>query len=318
MAIPSGLGAQFGFVDESTYGTPVVVTRFLEFVDESIKLEIDRLESNALRVGQFRQRSDRWVAGSRSVTGDSNHILVNKGDGLLLKHMFGSAAVATIVDSNYVQTFTPGDLPTGATIQVGRPDLAGTAQPFTYHGMKVSGWEMSADVDDFLRAKVSWMGEDEDTSTGLATASFPASASPFVFTQGVLSGAGAPVTVRNFSLQASNPVSDRRKLGSALRLQPLTNGMREYTGSLDAEFLTLTDYNRFTAGTAAALVLTFTGPILGGATTTKLIITATVRYDGDTPNVGGPDEIRLTLPFKVIEVAANDFKVEYTSTDAAA
>jgi len=94
--------------------------------------------------------------------------------------------------------------------------------------------------------------------------------------------------------------------------------MREYTGSLDAEFLTLTDYNRFTAGTAAALVLTFTGPILGGATTTKLIITATVRYDGDTPNVGGPDEIRLTLPFKVIEVAANDFKVEYTSTDAAA
>jgi hypothetical protein len=310
--------------EETTYGTPVTPTRGYEFNSESMALDIERLESAGLRAGTRVLRSDRWAAGAKSVGGTIEMDLQNKSFGLWLKHMFGGFAVATPGGATNARTHTatPGDLPVGLTVQVGRASENGTVNAFTYHGCKVASWDLSADVGEIGKLSVDLIGEDEDTSTSLATASYASSSSLLVFTQATLSVAGSDVDVRSATLAGDNGLDvDRYKLGSALRKAPVEAAMRAYTGTLDAYFANLTAYNRFVNGTEAALVLEFVGATIEGAFNFGLEVTCNVRFDGETPTVGGPDEIAQSLPFKCVSAdgtPGSAITAVYTTTDTAA
>src|SRR5215468_1111076 len=133
MGLPSGLAGQLGIKTETTYGTPVTVDRFYEFTEESLALDIGRIESAAVRSGTRVQRSDRWTSGARSVAGDVSIEVVNKSLGLWLSHAIGTG-VTSQPDAGgnptvYLHTFTPSDLPTSFTAQVGRPDVGSTVRP---------------------------------------------------------------------------------------------------------------------------------------------------------------------------------------------
>lgn len=322
MAIPSGLSAQLGIVAESTYGTPVTVTRFYEFISESIQLEIERIESAALRSGTRVQRSDRWSAGQKSVTGEIEMELANKSFGLWLQHAIGTAVTSqpdaggnpTVFD----HTFTPTDLPTSLTVQVGRTDIGGTTRAFTYHGCRISEWAIEAEVGEIAKFTATILGEDEDTATGLATASYPSTLTLLTFVQGSITLAGSAFDVKSAKIEGNNGLADDRYfLGSQLRKQPLEAAMREYTGELEAEFTDLTAYNRFTAGTEAALVLLFRGAVISGAFNFDLQITANVRFDGSTPTVEGAEIIQQPLEFKCVgNTSASALTVLYRTTDA--
>ena len=310
MAIGSGLSAQLGVKAESTYGTPVTVDRFYEFTDESLKLDVARLESKAIRSGARVLRSDRWASGKRVCGGSVGLELTNKSFGLLFTHMFG--AVATTQPSAgpdptvYDHTFTPGDLAGKMlTTQVGRPDIGGTVRPFTYHGCKVAGFEISGKVDEIAGVKLDLVAEDEDTSTGLATVTYPATLSLLTFVQGTLTVAGAAVSVREATVKGDNGLkSGRHFLGSALTKEPLEAALRGYTGSLDADFESLTAYNRYVDGTEAALVLLFQGAIISTTLRYQLQVTCNVRFDGETPQVKNVDMIPLSLPFTCLDSGA--------------
>lgn len=323
MAIPSGLSAQLGIAAESTYGTPVTVTRFYELVSESLKLEIERIESAALRSGTRVQRSDRWVPGKKNIGGDIEMEVANKSFGLWLSHMIGTA-VTTQPNAGpdptvYDHTYTPSDLPTSLTMQVGRTDIGGTTRAFTYHGCRVSEWELEVAVDEIAKLSLTILGEDEDTSTGLATASYPSTLSLLTFVQGSITVAGSAFDVMNAKIGGNNGLADDRYfLGSQLRKNPLEAAMREYTGELEAEFTDLTAYNRFVNGTEAALVLLLRGASISGIYFYDLQITANVRFDGETPEVSGGEIIGLTLPFKCVgNTSATAITVLYRTTDTA-
>lgn len=321
MAIPSGLSAQLGIAEEVTYGTPVVVTRFYEFTGDGPQLSIERIESAGLRSGTRVQRSDRWVAGKRSVEGDLEMEVMNKSMGLWLKHALGG--VATTQPSPgpdptvYKHSFTPGDLPVGLTVQVGRPDVAGTVNPFTYTGCRISEWELSCAVGEIAMLKASILGRDEATATALATASYPSSLSLLTFVDGSLTLGGVATDVKSASLSGSNGLADDRYFfGSGLRKSPLEAGMREYTGDLTTEFNSLTDYNRFVTGTEAALVLLFQGAIISTTYKYELKVTANVRFDGDTPTVNGTEVLELPLKYKCVgNAAATALTIDYQTTD---
>ncbi len=53
MVIASGLGAQLGLGEESSYNTPVVVPRFLEFNSEGLDADVGVIESRGLGTGRF-------------------------------------------------------------------------------------------------------------------------------------------------------------------------------------------------------------------------------------------------------------------------
>ncbi len=70
MAIGSGLGSQFGFVEESTYGTAVTVTRFLEIQKESIKNDVALHFSRGTK--DLITRSSRYRTYSKGCGGGMN------------------------------------------------------------------------------------------------------------------------------------------------------------------------------------------------------------------------------------------------------
>lgn len=320
MGIPSALSSQLMTSEETVFGTPVTTDRGFEFRDESLKLEIERIESAALRSGTRVLRSDRWAVGKKNVSGDITLDLVNKSQGRWWKHSLGGVATtqpdAPGNPTVYKHTFTPGDLPVSQTVQVGRTDSGGTVRPFTYHGCRVSSWELACAVGNIASLKMSLLGEDEDTGTALATISYPASLSLLTFVQGTLTIAGSPADVMSATVKGTNGLADDRYfLGSQLRKSPSEKDLREYSGTFDAEFESLTAYTRFTAGTEAAIVLLFQGATISTTYKYEVKVTANVRFDGETPNISGPEIVKQSLPFKVVDDGTTSIKVEVQTTD---
>lgn len=314
MALSTGIDAQVGIVVETTYGTFATPTRFIEFISESFENKIERVESKAIRKGQRVARSDDWAAGTKSIEGDLELEVWNKGFGLVLRSMFGGVATAG-TGAPYTHTFTPDDLPS-LTVQVGRPDVGGTVRPFTYLGCVVSSWEMEANVGDPVNLKISVVGQDEATDETLATASYPTGWELLTFVGASLTVGGSSVDVSKVSLKGDNGLNtDRYFLGSDLRKLPLEGNMRSYEGEFEAEFSDLTLYNRYVNGTEAALVATFAGT---DNPTHKLVVTCNVRFDGDTPTVSGTDIVMQPMSFKCVATGDDETAITavYTTPDS--
>lgn len=314
MPSPAGIGAQYGMALEATPGTLVAPTRFMEFLNESIKLDQKKIYSKGLRAGRRVNTTGRWANGTRSVGGDVRFEVADRNFGLLLRLAMGAVATSG-ASAPFTHTFSPGDLLDDSfTCQIGRPDIAGVVQPFTYTGCKVNSFSLEAAVDAILQMTVSIVGMNESTAQALATASYPASTQLYTFAQGALTVGGAAVPVSSFRLNGGNNLAERRAfLGSTSVRPPAENGWREFTGDFTAEFNGLTEYNRFVNGTESALILTFT------AGTSILRITANVLYDGDTPNVSGPEITDLPVKFSCLASGATDdtaIKIEYIGPDA--
>lgn len=312
MAVKSGLAAQLGLAAESTPGTAVTVTRFYELISESIVQEIERIESEGIRSGQRVIRSEDWTAGTQKISGDIELELSSKNWALLFSHMLGT--VVTAGAGPYTHTCTPGDLSgKSLTIQAGRPGIDGTVRPFTWAGCKIASWELSCAVDELAKVTLSIVGMSETTGTALATASYTASNALFSFTHAALTVAGSAFPVKEVTLSGDNGLdAERFYLGQATTSEPLEASLRDYSGSLIADFLDLTAYNRFVSGTEAALVLTFTRG------TDIIAITTNVRFDGSSPTVEGTDILEQSLDFKCVGAStdAGAITVVVTSSEA--
>lgn len=321
MADRSGIGTQLGVATESTYGTYVAATRFWEFNSESLKLDIARNESAGLRSGDRVLRSDHWAAGAKNVTGDIEMDVGNRGFGLLLTTMMLGAVATTSSGTGKKHAGTIGDLfGDMMTLQVGRPDLAGTVQPFSYLGCKVADWELTQEVDDFLKVKIGVDGRDETTAQSLVSASAPAMTELYHWGELAITVAGGAFDATKFSLKCNNGLkTDRFHLrGSTLKKEPVEAEKRDITGELMGDFESLTAYNRFTGGTVVAIVATWTKTTTyDTALPYKIVLTLNAcRFDGETPAVGGPDVLEQPLPFKVLYDGTNSpVMLDYYTAD---
>lgn len=302
MGLASGLQSQLGFINESTVGTFATPTKFVEFVSEDLRLEIERIESKGLRAG--RTTLHRWAAGVQRVVGGFEMELVPQGAALLWKHALG--AVSTSGAGPYVHTITPtvGLDALGLTIQINKPDISGTNRVFSYLGCQITDWEISAAVNEYAMAKFGIFGMHEDTAQSLASASFPATYTPFTFAHGSVTVAGSAHDVKSFTLAGDNGLAtNRHQIRATTPSRPkisLSESLRSFTGTLVTDFIDLTDYGRFTGGTETALVLTF-----NAGASAIMTITMNVRYDGETPTVGGAEILEQSLPFKAVSSSAD-------------
>lgn len=311
------------------YGDAVTVTRFLEFTNETLKLDIGRIESAGLRSGNRVQRTDRWTSNRKGAGGDIELEVPSKGIGMLLKHILGTVAITTPTNGVLTRkhSHTLAD-PAGKslTIQISRPDTGGTVRPFTYKGCKVTDWELSNDLDALLMLKATVDAQDEDTSIGLAAASFASAFEEFTFVGGQITLAAANYDITKFSLTGKAGLKTDRYFirSNSLKKEPLLSEMADLTGQLDADFTDLSGYTRFTAGSLAAVTATWTGSQIENVASPgpyfyKLQVTLpNVRFDGETPNVGGPDIVPQNLPFKVLsDGVAEPIQIDLYTTDTA-
>jgi hypothetical protein len=331
MAIRSGLAAQLGLAESSTFGVFQTPTRFLEFNEESLEYQIERVESPGLRANNRVLRTDRYAPGQKRVEGSITLEPATKGFGLVLKHALGAANISTPSGATNARlhAHTLGDIyGTSLTIQVGRPDTSGTVQPFSYLGCRVDTLSVTSSVDELLVAEVGIVGQDQSTSQSLATATYPttgsaASYEQFYWTQGVISLAGSSVAVvTDFEMEINNNLaSDRYFLGAATMSEPILGGMTEITGTVTVEFLNLTAMNRFVNNTQAAINAKWTAATAIESTTFPYleIDIPKARFDGPAnPQVGGPDVLTHELPFKVVYDGTNGpITVNYMTSDTA-
>ena len=285
----SGLSGQVGTVVESTYGTPVTVTRFWEFLSENFQFVPAWLDGQGLKAGQAYKRASRTVQSQFDINGD-----------ITMEHTDGSAATAAadsmgwwwkqalgssittptvVTGTAYKQIHTPGSKAGFfATLQVGRPQISGvTVQPFTYTGVKVTDWEFSCSDNQIAQFKATCDGQTELTSTSLAAASYPTPNGLFTFKDAanfkiggtattsagettVASGVAVASRVTGITITGSSPMKvDRYGLGNAgLKGEPIENAIPSITGTLSAEFYSRTElYDVFKANTTTALQLDF-------------------------------------------------------------
>lgn len=330
MSIRSGLAAQLGAASETTWGTAVTPDHFYEFLSEDINLKVDRLESKGLRVNNRVLRTDRWAATQQRIEGKIDLEVPTKGMSLWLKNALGSTTITTpsgATNARLHRSVLGDPYGLGLTVQVGRPDSSGTVQPFTYAGVKVDQLSLSNSVGDFLKAEINLVGKSETTSTSLATATYPITSGSAAYqylnwTQGAVTIGGSAVgVVTDISVDINNNMkSDRYFLGAATMSEPIIAAMTEISGSMTVEFDGLTNYNRFVNGTIAAVTATWTGSTaIEGSTYPSLLVNlANVRFDGDTPNVKGPDVVMMDLKWKALYDGTNGpIVIDYTTSDTA-
>lgn len=317
------IGHQFGFKKEVTYGTAVVVDRFVEFVSESLERTNVIAESQGIRSGRRYGGQGRRIA-RESAAGTVTFEVARTGFGLFFEQLLGGVASVNTVGTVWTHTFTPGTiLNKSMTVQKGVEKPDGTVQAFTYPGSKVVAADFSINQDGLLMMAVDFDSRQELDSTGLASASYT---TPVVFTysEGVLKKNTVTVaSVRSVpSLRIANNLDvERFKLGNTgLKEQPLNQPFDEISGTLDVEFQNLTDfYDLFQADTATELQLVFTGGVIEGAHNFTLQITLNdVRFEGETPKMGGPEYVYQTIPFVGLDHASEPaVEIVYKTTDSA-
>jgi hypothetical protein len=292
MAIRSGLAAQIGIGVESTVGTAATPTRFYEFNDESIAQTIERIESEGLRTGNRVLRSDRFVSGQKAIEGSFSMDMTAGNTAILFKHALGAVATA----GSFVHTCTMSDpFGLGLTLEVGRPGNDGTVRAFTYAGCKINTLDLSVSVGELLSAEFGIIGTTAETIGSVTSASYGTGLELLHFAGAAITVGGTAYPCKDFSLSVNNGLTgDRYVLGSQIAQQPIASSMAEVTGSLVAEFVDATAYNRVVNATTAAIVATFTDSASKSITVTVPV----ARFDGDTPTVGGPDILDQTLNFK--------------------
>lgn len=334
MAIASGLGASLGIATESVVGTIVSPTRWLEFNSESLSLQKTVLQGMGLRGGGLYARGSRRVVTGRHAAGSIELDLATNGMGMLFRQMLGSSTSSLVSGSAYEQIHVPGSLDgKSLTIQKLVPNRSGVIVPFTYNGAKITDWSIDCAVGEIARLTVTVDAKDETTGTAAGTPSYSASTSVFHFRQGsIFLGGTASTTsgetsvaggtevgsIRSVSVGGSNGLTtgeDNHRFGSTT-IEQAQADYRTISGSLEADFVDAASvYDVFSADTGTSLVLSFEGTtaISGSVYPTLEIIVPDVRFDGETPQVGGPDLITLAASFAGLEDALGNPAIQIRS-----
>ena len=311
------LDSQVGFAEESTYGTRVAPTRFLEFVSEGIARTENYRTSAGLRKGQKVQRSGNQSAINKGANGPLVMDLGLNGFSMILKHLFGKAPVIT-GSGPYLHTFTLGDgLGLSLTTQIGKPGSASpiVVQPHDFQGCKITDGTISQALDAYAQLQLGIDAQQDVTNQTLATASYPAA-------QELLHDGQLSITVNS---TAFNPMSASFKIdrnlnlaryftrSSTLKKEPLWQGLSPVSGNLDGEFEDFTTYGLFTGNTIVPIVFTWTG-----ATGSLAVTMPACRLEGPKPVTSKPGILDAPTPFTVLYDGTNEpITAVYTTTDSA-
>jgi Phage tail tube protein len=325
VAIGSGLGAQLGIAAESTYGTFVAPTKFIEFTKESLAFKKTTAQSAGIAAGRLLALSSRRVVTRKEVTGSIDLEIANKGMGLLVQALMGTTVtpVQQGVTTAYLQTHTLADTAgKSLTIQKGVPLTTGTVTDKSFLGCKVTSGEFSCGVGEMLAGSFEFDGKDCDETQTLAAASY-SNMSPFHFGQmalktGTFGAETALDGIRKVSCKIERPQDTDRFYAnqSALKKEPISNDQVKISGSLETDYVATTLDDLHTSDAATSLVWEFIGPLIASTYYETFRITLpAVKLDEGPPMVDGFGVVKPTFNFTGLYDSTNQPKIEIISTD---
>ncbi|MFE7927786.1 phage tail tube protein [Streptomyces sp. NPDC057456] len=327
MAIGSGLGAQLGISAESTYGTYVAPTKFVEFTKEGLALKKTTAQSAGIAAGRLLPLSSRRVLTRREGAGSIEMEVTNKSMGLLLQALMGTSVtpVQQAVTAAYLQTHTLASVAgKSLTIQKGVPLTTGTVTDKTFLGCKITSGEFSCGVGEMLTASFEVDAKDVDETQTLAAASY-SNMSPFHFMQltaksGTYGAETALDGIRKVSCKIERPQDvERFYAGQAgLKKEPIENDQVKISGVLETDYVGTTLDDLHTSDGATSLVLEWVGPLIASTYFETFRITLpAIRLDEGPPVVDGFGVVKPSFNFVALYDGTNPVKIEYISTDTA-
>lgn len=327
----SGSLTQVGHGPEIAYGTAVAPTKWFEILSEGVNGNYPRIQAEALSAALV-DRSDRIVAMNKGASGPIVLEPLSKGFGNLLRPMFGTVVTTGPLETNaYTHTATLGTL-TGIshTVHIGRATEAGVVKPWVYEGGKCTGWSLSNQADQTLRASLDWDFELEsqaDTPAGvyILAANVPVvGAEVLTAVGGLVTVAGVTIPVTDVtisvdsSLKVDRPVIQR----GVTKREPVQDGKRKISWSFKTSYIDNSLWKKVSAaqssGSFAIITATWQGLTLLGTTIyPSLAISIPVaQFDDGGPNVDGPSLLEPTYSGKgLYDGAQSAITAVYTSGD---
>ena len=295
-----GINTNFGYAEESTYGTRVAPTNFLNITTEGLKLS---QAFNPITVLGKPHNAD-YVNGKRSVDGSFELPgTYDKSTGVFLKHAMGSVASTSLGGGAYSHVITPsGVLPVGLSLYVDR-DSSTVGTAYAYQGCQISDLKLTLDAEQPLKVAVTVNGQDE---TEVAYSGATIAAPKYIywdqtFTANMTASgvAVSGVQIHAFSFEVKTPLNENRySLGQRTKTGQGIGGVRTINGSMTIEFSDKTHYGYFRNGIEISGNFAMTGPAISGSNSYGIAIDIPrMKLDGNTPNVGGEGEITMELPF---------------------
>lgn len=327
--VGSGIGASLGIAAESTWGTYVAPTRFTEFETESVVWKPTRTMGKGLYAGGLVTRQTQRQTTSATVEGDIVTPVYTKGMGLWLGLIFGTLGITPVQQAStaaYLQTHALADNHNqSVSLQIGRPSLDQTVNPYSYIGVKATKAVFEAKKDEPLRLTVSIDGKDQSTSNSLTTPSYVSSNPALFWNEGQFEmgayGSEAlveGVTALTLTIERGQDAALFYMDGTGRKSQQQTNDFIKITGEIETTFTTQAAFSSlFTADTAQSIIVPFTGANIASSYYYGLTLQIpNVRFDDGTPNVTGPDIIRPKVTFTAeYDDTHTPITALYTSTD---
>jgi len=315
--VGTGREGYIGIAKETTWGTAVEPSTFLEFVSESITKSINPIVSSANINTRFKKDI---YQGSIDISGGFS-IEVNPDNiGLLIGATLGSESTAQVdTTTAYDHTFTPAGIATALpslTIEVGR-----AIKQMRYSGCMVNSMKLSAAVNSILTAEFDILGKNEDDTVSAATPSY-SSKKPYVYHWGTIKIDTTTVAyVKSFEFSYSNNLfADGYALDGNQTRAILYKQGAEITGTMDLEFTTDSYIERtaYLDNTDKALQLVFTSTetIESGYYYTITIDMPHVKYTKADANIGGPDAIPFSVDFEAVQPSISTAAITITLRDA--
>lgn len=330
MAIRSGLGGQVGLSKETTYGTYVAPTKFVEVATESMQKVVNRIDGGGMAAGRLARLASRRIETNTSGSGSLTMQVPNQGFGVLLENLMGTTVtpVQQGTTTAYLQTHTLADnWGKSFTLQKGVVDIdSGTSQAFNFLGCKITAAEFACGVDEDLQATLEIDARQVEDTSALAAASYPTGLAGFAFHQGTIKigstvGTATNVAgVRRVSTRIERPMKTDRFVYNqgGLKDQPILNEYTNISGTFDIDFMNKADFiDRFVDNTQFAVVWEFVGSLIASTYYYTFRVELPACFmDGALPQLDGPDVHQVSVPFVVRSDGTNPVaSILYTSTD---
>jgi hypothetical protein len=329
MGVGSGVGGQFGWVPEVTYGTPVAVTKFLPVTKASPKLKLTYAQGVGIAGGQLVDSASQRLVTIQQGTLTVDMEVQSNALGLLLQTLMGTTVtpVQQGASAAYLQTHTLAD-PVGKFLscQTGIPDTTGTVRPYTATGCKVVEADFSFDINSTTPVMSTWTIDAQNVVETQAIAAFspPANLRPFVGTDVTIKvgtfGSEASVDgVVKVDVKIPRPMKTTRFYfgNQGLKREPLTNARPQISGTITADYVDKTIWaDRFASHASFSMVIEAKGPLIASTYYQTFRITLPGCFiEGDTPDLASEDVVNGAFPFVYRWDGTNLPKIEYISTD---
>lgn len=303
MATGFGSNCWLGFAEESTYGTPVSPTKFIEITEDNIQGKQSLISIPTLRSPSQAQRT----LSKKSVEGSFKCSLGYSGFERLIKHALGTNNTTGPASSIYTHTCSLSTaLPTGLTLHVNRDAAAvGAGSAFQYEGCQITKMTLRSSPETILEGEFEIVGENW-TNENVATPTFP-TMEPIDWTHLITcTFSGTTVNAKEIEYTIENNLAtDRYKLGQRTRIGLGRNGPRKITMKVVCEFESLSQYQWFLNQTDRSAVVTFSNG-QAGAAARVFSINATGNFQGDDPSVSDSGPIMFTMNFEAFDLTSSN------------